>query len=720
MKLSQTCALPLLLLAAFSAHATTSFSTTTTVSTNTPSVSPAVVVTSSLSTTATSSSPAPVLSSTTTSAPPVPLSSSTTSPFFVLYSSSTTTPTAPLYSSTTTASSAHDTYSSTSTKTFLGAVFSSNTLFHTTTTTSAATAAPTVSRSADGFPIPDPNYNSTSSGPVTILMLDSQSSSPYGSYVAQSATHLTASTVNNNNKLKIDIKSFPPGTTYDTYLSQVRTACDEKLGGLFDVVMLEATVLGDLADCLVDLGEWEAGMGAGFAARILQNSLVNKRLVSLPTEADIGVLYFNADMLGKYASENLPTSLDEIESIAGTVLTAQRAIDNYGFSGYTGQFSGEDLTAQVAEWLYGANRSAILNSTTGLVNLETNSVASVLQRVSTWTSSNIIDPNDFLFPPAERFSNAVTRGLEHPDSALVDVDPSLARFVAGNSLFLRHWSSTYAWLYANPQVMIRWGVGPLPGWNHDANVGALGGWGVGVYKYSKNPAAAVKVAKWLASREMQRGAVVQGKHHVVPTRSDLYNDTAVCNIIGSDICGIYASATPALRPSSLSGRNYKNISNLVSSRMTTFFTTELTIVDALTELTTDIARVLNQTRLNNTNWSIDPAPAGKKVPSHLQIQLMGLCAVILITCTAIYLLKRRQIDDGIASAKDKLTALAVTAKQEVLNKTVRGRPDLEFGANEFTHLDDDDEEEELVKGSRGNSARPKYSIVKGAEKDDFI
>ncbi|KAJ3235510.1 hypothetical protein HDU81_000390 [Chytriomyces hyalinus] len=589
-----------------------------------------------------------------------------------------------------------------------------------TSSTASATSQPSqVSRSADGFPVPDPSYNLTAAGPVTILMLNSQSTSPQGRFFVDKAARLTSTTVNNNNKLRIDVKSFPENTGYEEYLRQVREACDKKMGGLFDVVMLEATVLGELGDCLVDLGAWDPAMGTGFAKGVLQNSYVNKRLVSLPIEADIGILYFNAEVLGKYASENPPYSFDDIETIAGTILTAQRGVDNYAFSGYTSQLSGEDLTAQVAEWLLGYNRSQIVNSTTGLISLETNAVAQVLQRVSTWTTNNLIDPNDFLFTPTEPYSTAVTRGRKHPDSALSDVDPPLARFVAGNSLFMRHWASTYSWLLGNEDVRFGWGVGPVVGWDHSVNVGALGGWGVGVYKYSQNPTAAVKVAKWMASREMQYDAVVSAKLRVAPTRSDLYTDKKVCNVLGEDLCAIYANVTPAIRPSSLVGRHYKNVTHLISSGMNEFFTTPETIVEALTKLTIELARELGQAVNNNTDWSVDPPAVGKKVPSHLQIQLMGLCAVILITCTTVYLLKRRQIDNGIQAAKDKLAVIAQTAKQEVINKTVQRRADLDFGANEFTHLDDDDEDDDLERNDK-NGGRPQYSIVKGAEKDEFI
>ncbi|KAJ3120659.1 hypothetical protein HK100_012704 [Physocladia obscura] len=542
-------------------------------------------------------------------------------------------------------------------------------------------------------------------------MTNDQATSSYGEYISKSIKLLESSTENNNSYLKIDVKQFPVGQDYNVYLSQVRSACNQKIGALFDVVMLEATVLGDLADCLVDLSKWDQYITNGFSAGFLTNSYVNGRLVSLPTEADLGVIYFNAEVLARYSSQGPPYSFDDIESMATAVLTALRAVDNYGFSGYTAQFAGEYLTAQVAEWLRGYNNSAIIDPTTGYVAIETNSVAEVIQRISEWTTTNIIDPNDFLNPAVSTYQTS--SGI----AAAMTNDPSVVRFAAGNSLFLRHWASTYPILLS--ALSFDWGVGPVVGWDSHMNVGAVGGWGFGVYKYSTNPTAAVKVVNWLASKGMQRSAVVRDGLNIIPTRQDLYSDSAVCTHIGQDLCDIFRNATPALRPSSLVGHHYNNVSNIISSQMATFFMTSETIVDAITNLAAELLIELNQTRVSNT-ISVDPSAVGKKIPTHMQAQLMGLAGVILITCVTVYMLKRRQIDDGIKDASEKIKTLAQAAKQEVIMKTQR-RADLDFGANEFAHLDEEIDSDDKVAplSQKGGKSGRGYSIV-GAEKDDFI
>ncbi|KAJ3024920.1 UNVERIFIED_CONTAM: hypothetical protein HDU68_007657 [Siphonaria sp. JEL0065] len=581
----------------------------------------------------------------------------------------------------------------------------------TTSIAAAATHAP-LSYDKNGFPVPDPTYNTTSSGPVTILMLYDQVNSIHGQYITKSARSFTSTPLNNNGNLKIEIKPFPQGNDYHTYLDQVRSACDQKITNLFDVVMLEATVLGELADCLVDLSAWDPKMADGFAPAILANSYVDKRLVSLPTEADFGVLYFNADVMAKYTTEGAPTNFDELETKATAVIKALRAGDNYAFSGYTGQFTDDYFTAQITEWMYGCNNSVIINPTTGQVAIETTAVARVINRVSTWTANNIIDPNDFQLPATPLFLTP-----SQMDS-LLDTDPSLQKFVDGKALFLRHWSSTFQ-LLLKTQVDFGWGVAPVIGWNNGVNVGTLGGWGVGVYKYSDNPAGAVKVASWLASTSMQRGAIVSGGVKFAPTRSDLYNDATVCGTIGPDLCDIYKTITPAVRPSSLVGHHYRNVSKIISDEMTTFFLTPETIVEALTNVGIALAKELNQTRSNST-IDIDPPAPGKKIPSHVQVQLLGLCAVILITCSAVYMVKRRQIDDKIKDAGDKLKVLAQTAKQEVIMKTTARRADLDFGVNEFSHLDEEMDVDDKKLGLAQKGANPGYVGVDDAEKDDFI
>ncbi|ORY38827.1 periplasmic binding protein-like II [Rhizoclosmatium globosum] len=541
-------------------------------------------------------------------------------------------------------------------------------------------------------------------------MLSDQLSSPYGQYVTRNARIFTSTPTNGNSNLKIELKKFPAGQDYNEYLNQLRSACDQGLTDAFDVVMLEATVLGEFADCLVDLSAWDAKMTDGFATQVIANSYVNKRLVSLPTEVDFGVMFFNNDVLEKYSSGGPPTNFDEIESKSDAVLRAMRAVDNYGFSGFTGQLR-EYLTAQVAEWLAGYNKSMIVDTKTGLVAIETNSAARVINRVSTWTGINIIDPSDFTLDAAPLYLTP-----SQIDN-LIDLDASLARFVNERSLFLRHWASTYYVLLKN-SISFGWGVGPVVGWDASQNVGALGGWGVGVFKYSDNPAAAVKVASWLASNQMQRGAITTDKIKKIPSRTNLYNDKDVCKVLDQDICDLARNVQFAIRPSSLVGRHYANVTKMISSQMATFFLTPETIVEALTQLSIDLHTELGQPRTGGA-ININPPAPGKTVPSHMQIQLMGLCGVILVSCTVIYLTKRKQIDENIKEAGDKLKVLAQTAKQEVIMKTQK-RADLDFGANEFTHLDEEMDEDDKKVGLAKKGAQPGYSAVKEAEKDDFV
>ncbi|KAJ3013807.1 UNVERIFIED_CONTAM: hypothetical protein HDU68_000533 [Siphonaria sp. JEL0065] len=99
---------------------------------------------------------------------------------------------------------------------------------------------------------------------------------------------------------------------------------------------------------------------------------------------------------------------------------------------------------------------------------------------------------------------------------------------------------------------------------------------------------------------------------------------------------------------------------------------------------------------------------GKNIPSHEQIQLLGLCAVILITCAAVSMV---QIDGKIKDAEDKLKAQ--TAKQEYTMKTTARRADLDFVANEFSHLDADNKKLGLAQ----KGAKLDYIGIHDAEKD---
>jgi trehalose/maltose transport system substrate-binding protein len=149
------------------------------------------------------------------------------------------------------------------------------------------------------------------------------------------------------------------------------------------------------------------------------------------------------------------------------------------------------------QWIASNNASIFKNNS---ITIASSQAADVLARISSWSNTGIVDAIDF--------KNA-------------DLESSMQRFRDGNSIFLLGNLAQYNALHREPP-RFEWGLAPFPG-DDEKYFGILGGWNLGVYKYSKNPAAAVKAIQWITSSEAQKESILLSDPiKLLPTRSDLY------------------------------------------------------------------------------------------------------------------------------------------------------------------------------------------------------
>lgn len=160
--------------------------------------------------------------------------------------------------------------------------------------------------------------------------------------------------------------------------------------------------------------------------------------------------------------------------------------------------AGEGLTAALVEWL--GNNSAIIDSK-GNVTMDNIKVAKILSTLSRWENKQII--------------NSEKLGKSDDEDAYTD-------FWQGNSIFLRHWSTSIFRLQNDPPSF-KWGVIPIPTTDPKRKVGAFNGISLGVSKYAKNSLAAVKVINWMTSQDFQKTLVTKAPYPIIPTYSSLFD-----------------------------------------------------------------------------------------------------------------------------------------------------------------------------------------------------
>ena len=102
-----------------------------------------------------------------------------------------------------------------------------------------------------------------------------------------------------------------------------------------------------------------------------------------------------------------------------------------------------------------------------------------------------------------------------PKGVLTYQEPeSLALFVQGGAAFLRNWPyawSVYPTTRKNPALAGKVGIAKLPHLKGQRSYATLGGWQVGISKFSQNKEAAWKFVKFLTSDRMQKAFLPQGR-----------------------------------------------------------------------------------------------------------------------------------------------------------------------------------------------------------------
>ncbi|MBI2875548.1 MAG: ABC transporter substrate-binding protein [Candidatus Tectomicrobia bacterium] len=224
------------------------------------------------------------------------------------------------------------------------------------------------------------------------------------------------------------------------------------------------------------------------------------RLYGVPWYIDAGVLYYRKDLLDRYGFSP-PKTWAELVKIAQTILRRERDPQLRGFIWQGKQYEG--LVCNVLEYVWG-NGGAVLDRENRVV----------------------ID-----HPPAEEalafMRDLIDRYQITPDFVTTATEePTRHIFGNGQAVFLRNWP--YAWnLFQREGSKVKGqvGIAPLPGFQAGQGAATLGGWQLGINRFSEHPEEAGRLIQFLTSEEAQRSLALQVGYK--PTRMALYQDQAL-------------------------------------------------------------------------------------------------------------------------------------------------------------------------------------------------
>lgn len=337
-----------------------------------------------------------------------------------------------------------------------------------------------------------------------------------------------------------------------------------------DIIQVDVIWPGDLAVHLIDLNKYSIDT-SDFFSSVIANNTVDGRLVALPWYLDAGLLYYRRDLLAKYGKK-VPLTWDELYRTAKDIQTQERKGGNSDFWGFVWQAgNGEGLTCIANEFFVSSSGNPIIASDKS-VNIYSKENINILKKAKSWIGD---------ITPYEALSFS---GAEGP-----------RRFwQTGNVLFMRNWP--YAYNIGNSSdspVKDLFRIAPLPSGESGNGASTLGGWQLGLSKYSKNPDAAFRVINYMTSYEIQKLRALKFGYY--PTLRSLYNDELLLNSenpIFSQLLDVLD--TTIARPSTLTAPNYNEFSQLFFTGIHDILSGSIEVSSGLQKLEKEISSMIRK------------------------------------------------------------------------------------------------------------------------------
>ncbi|KAG4104241.1 periplasmic binding protein-like II [Neocallimastix lanati (nom. inval.)] len=319
-------------------------------------------------------------------------------------------------------------------------------------------------------------------------------------------------------------------TDYENIISQQLNRQNSK----YDFFMIDCVWTGRYGEHLLDLQGKINSESVKMHNQVNLDSCTHEnKLKALPLYSDYGILLYRKDLLEKY-HKRVPLTWDELETTALYIIDQEKENGNKNLEGYAGQFkSYEGLTCNIYEWIFSYRK-----------NLD--------------TKVNYFN-DDFSLTALKKLISFFDKSVISHDALIYDESHSLERWEKGNVIFLRNWPNSVQNTedsFNITGINFSFDIAKLPGKKAGFSASTLGGWNIGVSKYSNNPLIAARVVEFLTGEYTQKLRALN--FGLLPTIKSLYYDEDVCKVIK---CDIYKGVQGVSRPSD--DENYLDYSKTV-------------------------------------------------------------------------------------------------------------------------------------------------------------
>jgi len=364
----------------------------------------------------------------------------------------------------------------------------------------------------------------------------------------------------------IQVKYLPAPESSGEQLALWRELLGSGDGGP-DVYGVDVVWPGMLGEYFIDLKPYFADeISAQFPATV-QSYMVGDKLVAMPRDAGIGILYYRTDLLRRYGYHAPPTTWDELETMAARIQAGERAKGNKKFWGYVWQgAAAEALTCNALEWQASEGGGRVIENDK-TISVNNPQAIRAWQRAARWVGS--------ISPP----SVVAYRELD-----------SLNVWAAGNAAFMRNWTVAYADGQASGSpIRNKFDIALLPG-GKAGRMGTLGGTGVAVSRFSAHPSEAIRLVRYLTSpdEQLKRFQLIAG----IPTRPALLERPEVLAV--NPHFALFAEALRngvVSRPANVTGTRYEDVSKAYIQAVHSVLTGEKAGPQVAADLERELVRI---------------------------------------------------------------------------------------------------------------------------------
>jgi trehalose/maltose transport system substrate-binding protein len=310
---------------------------------------------------------------------------------------------------------------------------------------------------------------------------------------------------------------------------------------------------------------------AGLVGEAVDGNTVDGRLMAMPYQAGVGLLYCRLDLLEKYGLQP-PETWAELEAHARLIQEGERATNPefWGFVWFG--LASEGLTCAALEW-QAANGGGTIIEPDGTVSVNNPRTVAAFARAAGWIGT--------ITPPAvHEFSSGEVRDV----------------FAAGNAAFLRSWAHVGAEIEerATSTVKDRVVVTQLPAGDgpEGRRLGARGGASLMISRTSAKAEAAAEYVRYLTSPQIQKSMALERSR--LPAVLSVYEDPDIARKVWHLplLARIMAEGNFVSRPVVAAGRRYADVSAAYAEAVDRILKGQADAGAAVAELETRLKSIL--------------------------------------------------------------------------------------------------------------------------------